>query len=466
MDEKSHVEKANTVKVRAQVTSQHTGTAVTLEPLHEDAMAGTKHKSTHFNKFPDGSVVECIFRIWPDGREQLLSATAVDPTTTYQVFVSDFAPEHIDQLIVKLTEVFSYSAEQAEFLRGELMASTTDGKVVAITPPILYDDVKKCHDWVRGISPLEGTVRVLKSKPNALPGRGAVLKTDGGSGKSARAKRQLPNVPEWVGSHWLSQKERTMFAVCHNALTDGRHLNVFATGVSGYGKTEKFRVLGEYLGVPVIYVDCSIVLDTTEWFGYPEARDGETVFEETEFTQTIKRGNAVVILDEFNRVEPQLSNSLFPVLDHRRRTVVHNHEIVVGPGTIFCMTLNLGIQYAGTNVLDSALVNRSDMRIEVGPMPQRIEISLLEKKFPGLDGEEPASIVALVTELRKTVDKLRIDVDVSTRTSEKLANLVELGAPLADAVEFVVLNNAPIEHRKALLDAANLVVMGSPRPRP
>lgn len=449
-----------TKRIKAIVTSQRSGIARLLGELTLGS-GSVEVKSTHFNKFADESEVECVFRVRTDGSNQLVSANLLDKDARYQVFVTDLVPDQANVLADILVKEFSYTPDEiikTMELIGKIEDETSEG-IAPITPALTYDEVRSWETYFSQALPGSSITYHKASKGARAHGNSSTV-----SIVAAVPARRLPDVPEWIDGHWLSADERVLFGMAANIVNHGDHLNLLLKGPSGYGKTSKLEALGKHLGLPVVIMDCSTVLDTESWFGYQEARDGSTIFIPTSFTEAIERGNAVVILDEVNRVEPILGNSLFPVLDHRRRTNIHGRDIAVGPGVIFGMTINFGIKYAGTHVMDAALTNRIDMGIEVGAMPQKVEAKAITTLFKDLAVEAVDQILALVTELRKVVEKNMMESDVSTRTSMKLALAMTNGMTLQEAAKFVVVLLAPAEERKILQDAINLTTKGGSRP--
>lgn len=275
---------------------------------------------------------------------------------------------------------------------------------------------------------------------------------------------------EWIRGVWVQPDMRPMFPVLNNVLANGEHINVLLTGPSGYGKTTFFQAIADYFEIPLLYVNCATITDTKAWFGSHEARDGSTHFIPSEFTKFIEQGNCVIVLDEANRLEPWLSNSLMPILDHRRATEVHGMQIKAAPGIIFGLTMNIGSRYAGTSIVDAAFMNRIDIGAEVEAPPPYVERALLASRYgakkeelhtssgrptPELSALTPTdidAIVGAVNDLRAFVSSSESSLDVSTRTSNKVAKLMSLGASITNAFHYVVVFAADIETRKGVLD--------------
>jgi hypothetical protein len=177
------------------------------------------------------------------------------------------------------------------------------------------------------------------------------------------------------------------------------------------------------------------------------------VFIPSQFIENIQEGNAVIVLDEFNRIEPWLHNTLYPLLDTAGCTVVHDQAFVIGPNVVVCATINTGYRYTGTFELDEALSNRFDFTLEVGPMPHNEEVSVL-KKQTGIDGDEAGSLV-------KTANVLRGEnISCSTRSTLEIAKMIVGGMSLREALEFTVVRRIPQDEsggglRKQALDLIN-----------
>lgn len=233
-------------------------------------------------------------------------------------------------------------------------------------------------------------------------------------------------------------------------ISTGSPLNVLMVGASGYGKTTVPEAFANIFGMDFLRVNCAQVRDPEEWFGYREARDGSTVFIPSDFTRKVTAGNVVVVLDEFNRVEPWLHNTLYPLLDHARRTQIHGEDIVCGQNVIFFATINLGYAYVGTFQLDAAITNRMDAVLIVDALPTSVEENLLKKRFD-IDSSKARKIVDIMGRLRKVGS---LNVDVSTRTSLKIARFVSQSTlTLTAIVRAVIANSLEEDQKKAVNDA-------------
>jgi MoxR-like ATPase len=259
----------------------------------------------------------------------------------------------------------------------------------------------------------------------------------------------------WVNGYWVNPDHLRVLNAAVK-LSKRRPVNVTVVGPSGYGKTTMAEAVAFMNGMKYVRINCAGVRDPEEWFGYREAVDGSTLFVPTEFSRAVIEGNAVIVLDEFNRVEPWLHNTLFPLLDHARKTVVHGTEIACGSNVVFVMTMNLGYQFTGTFTADAALTNRSDITLHCEALPENVERDLLRQRS-GIASDLAAQIVRVMSAMRKLADNGGLTADVSTRTSLKVADLVSVGLNLDEAIANAVFSTIDRDELKAAVDAANSI---------
>lgn len=249
----------------------------------------------------------------------------------------------------------------------------------------------------------------------------------------------------FVDNFYLQDDLVPMLPVFKNAMSTGERFSLLLTGEAGYGKTSAFKAIAQHLELPYLYVDCSVMLNTTDWFGIMQAKDGSTFFEETEFTRFLKNGNCVIILDEFNRLSIEVANSLLPILDDRHEIRVKNQQITVGDGILFGITLNEGIEYTGIGgMLDKAIKSRIFGKVQVRPLPFSIEIEVVTRNY-NLSPEMAEKIVSVMNTLREVCQRERdnnnfITADVSTRTTKMVAWWVEKGLDIERALGYALYN--------------------------
>ena len=261
----------------------------------------------------------------------------------------------------------------------------------------------------------------------------------------------------WVEGIYMNRSDYRIFNAMLS-LTEIDTANILLVGPSGCGKTSIPEAIAKLNGMKFLRMNCATVRDPEEWFGYREAKDGSTIFVPTEFTTAVEDGNVIVVLDEFNRIEPWLHNSLLPLLDHGRRTTVHGHEIARGSNVLFVATINRGSRFTGTFMLDAAILNRFSATIYASYLPAELETELLINRT-GIEKDQARKIVKIMANLREFMVRNEADIDVSTRSSLKVASILSTGKlPVEFVFKYVILNL--IEDEGILKGAVDIIKVG------
>lgn len=426
---------SSSVKVVGTIINSKQG----IVELEQEIEGAKQFKSMNLAKYPDGTRVELTFRITGKGGRQLISHSEIKASDRFRLVLVDFAEDlNPYDLVDWLQGTMKFDDENRDRILDDI---NNNAYPVDIKTGLIWRDAYAFKDNLTKRSSNKATFDVIKHTSEDMPA-------------DIEMEFDVSSI-EYVNQFYIVEELRPLFMAAANAVNSGGHLNVLFLGPSGYGKTSAAKALAEYLGYGFLRMDCSLVLDTTEWYGRHRAVDGSTFFVPTEFTEAVRRGKMVILLDEANRIEPWLSNSLFPLLDHARETWVQGEHIQAAPSIVFAFTMNVGIKYAGTHVVDAAWLNRMDAVVEVGPLPRAKEEEMLIRNYPEFDESEIRKIVGTVDELRRVCNNQQIDVDVSTRTSHKLVRMVSLGLSLRQAAKYVIENPCPIDDRKPIVDILN-----------
>lgn len=218
--------------------------------------------------------------------------------------------------------------------------------------------------------------------------------------------------------------------------------NVLLKGPQGCGKTETAQQFAAHAGLPLLKLNCALVREPRDWFGYKTAENGNVHWVKSEFCKLLERGGGVILLDEISRAAPPILNSLMPLLDGTGKTFLEEVKEVVrrGPDIYFFATANLGSQFTGTyGKLDSALNDRFAIRVEVDYLEAEKEIELLKKRT-GIQDKDAKKLVSVAAKVRAAASGSlgsTLSDTISTRNLLDAATLYQtLGQ---DAFEYTIL---------------------------
>lgn len=228
--------------------------------------------------------------------------------------------------------------------------------------------------------------------------------------------------------------------------------NGLIIGPSGYGKTTVAKMLAVKMGLDFCKTDFSAIIDIDEVLVMRSLKGGEIVTKNSKFTDAVVKGNCVILMDEFNRVPPNVNSALMGFLDDTRKITYFDQTFEVGKNTIFIATMNLGPKFLGTFNMDSAMLNRFQSIMSVGSLTTEEEINIYFNKVDGLSFKDAKTIVELLAQLRASMPNS--DFDFSPRLGLNIANHVVNGASIREGLMFS-LGNISNETKKDLIIVCN-----------
>jgi hypothetical protein len=178
--------------------------------------------------------------------------------------------------------------------------------------------------------------------------------------------------------------------------------NVLMKGPQGCGKTETALQFAAISGLPLLKINCALVREARDWFGYKTAENGSVSWIRSQFAQAVEQGGVVILLDEITRVSPPVLNSLLPLLDGTKQSFVEEIKEVlhVGKHTYFFATANIGAQFVGAySKIDAALLDRFPIKINCDYLAPKEETELLIKRT-GINRIDAELLVKVATQVR------------------------------------------------------------------
>lgn len=218
--------------------------------------------------------------------------------------------------------------------------------------------------------------------------------------------------------------------------------NINLVGPHGCGKTELAIQFAARLNLPLLIMDCANLREARDWFGYKTAREGTVYWHESQFVKAVEAGNHVILLDELNRANPHLLNTLMPLLDARRFTYLEEKgdKICVGPGTVFFASMNEGAGYTGTSALDRAIRDRFPRVVELTYLGEKDEIKLLVKRV-GIDEDIATRLVQMANKIRQDATGLSAALTESLSTRQLIAAAHDFAIGGVETLTFTVSNH-------------------------
>ena len=236
---------------------------------------------------------------------------------------------------------------------------------------------------------------------------------------------------------------------------------VLCYGPTGAGKSSLIEQLCAHTGRPFVRVNCTGDMDTSMIFGQLTAKDGSTIWVDGAVTEAVRYG-AVFAWDEWDVTPPEISMGLQWLLEDEgklflkempgstkdKQIVPHEHFRIVAIGNTQGQGDDTGA-HAGTNVQNSATLDRFGTAVYVDYLEASVEEKMLTNKFPDTITKKAAKeLVKLANLIRQGYKASQFNLTMSPRSLFSICNKVSFGMSLRAAFNLVYLNKLNDTQRK------------------
>jgi len=252
-------------------------------------------------------------------------------------------------------------------------------------------------------------------------------------------------VPE-IDPYFYIDKELRLILERMENLSRKHPVNILVSGKQGCGKSSLVSQFGAVYNRPTAHFQIGILSEPGQLFGEQTLKNGETSYRPYLFPEALQTPGCVIHLEEINRPEnPKALNMLYSILAEDRQIWMDELGLIkVADNVVFFATMNEGEEYIGTEMLDPALRDRF-YTVLMDYIPPEVEAEVMAQKA-GISRKTALEIVEIINKLR---GHSQFPIDVSTRTSLMIAELVALGTTIRDAIVYSLQTTK--EHLESIL---------------
>lgn len=235
---------------------------------------------------------------------------------------------------------------------------------------------------------------------------------------------------------------------------------VLCFGPTGAGKSSLIEQLCARTGRPFVRVNCTGDMDSSMIFGQLTAKDGSTHWVDGAVTEAVRYG-AVFAWDEWDVTPPEISMGLQWLLEDdgklflkempgsttEKQIIPHEHFRIVAIGNTQGQGDESGA-HAGTNVQNSATLDRFGTAVYIDYLRPDIEETMLKNKFATINGKAVKELVKLANLIRTGYKAGQFSLTMSPRALFSICRKTVAGCTLKQAFGLVYLNKLNDTQRK------------------
>ena len=228
---------------------------------------------------------------------------------------------------------------------------------------------------------------------------------------------------------------------------------VLCYGPTGAGKSSLIEQLCARTGRPFVRLNCTGDMDSSMIFGQLTAKDGSTIWVDGAVTEAVKYG-AVFAWDEWDVTPPEISMGLqwlleddgklflkeMPGSTKEKQLTPHKDFRLVAIGNTQGQGDDTG-SHAGTNVQNSATLDRFGTAVYIGYLPSNVELQMLSNKW---ETKVPKKVlgefVKLAGLIRQGYQSGQLNLTVSPRSLLSICKKVAYGCSIRESFALVYTN--------------------------
>jgi len=233
--------------------------------------------------------------------------------------------------------------------------------------------------------------KLLKVKASKLPGPDFTMPIFEASSWPVEVLQHIPRLDESDIEHYVYPVDAAYW-FCY-----GIRMNkpVFLSGVKGCGKSTLPKKVAADLNWPFLRKQMAKDMDSSEFFGSWTSKDGSTHFIPGDLPQAAAAG-MMFLIDEISNAPNELHPALHQCLEKNGKIYLNSkagdiHEKIVIPHECFRAIASDNTRgqgdtrgaYAGTDVMNSATMDRFRVMIVMDYMERKQELMVLKNTVPG-----------------------------------------------------------------------------------
>lgn len=218
-------------------------------------------------------------------------------------------------------------------------------------------------------------------------------------------------------------------------------------GPTSAGKSSIVEQLCAHTGRPFFRLNCTGDMDSSMIFGQQAAKDGSTFWVDGTATEAVRYG-AVFAWDEWDVTPPEITMGLQWLLEEDGKLFLKempgsSEEKFITPEDRFRIVALGNTQgqgddtgaHSGTNVQNTATLDRFGTTIRMGYMLENVECKMLEGKFPKLATDVIRNLVKFGNLIRQGYSSNQLTLTMSPRALQSVCKKILTGYTIKRAID-------------------------------